>query len=120
MKAASSSITLCTWNILAPLFVRPPDTPYAAFLYCSDDVLEWENRKKKIKSFLDGKKFDVITLQEVQLDDLGNDEFDLPQWLKMPGYGYKLPDLSKGEFAHQNERNKVSCCLLELIVHLHI
>ena len=64
MKGAVVSVL--SWNILAPIFVRCPSAPYSWFEYAKEEHVDWEMRRNKIVSMLLNLNADVVTLQEVQ------------------------------------------------------
>ena len=67
-------LTVTSYNLLAPLYVRPVDTrtgqvqPFAAFEWASDEALSWEVRRPRILAELRAARPDVICLQEVQFE----------------------------------------------------
>ena len=96
--AASPSLSVVSYNLLAPLYVRPIDSrtggiqAFAAFQWAepADEVLTWQVRRPRLHSQLVSSKADVICLQEVQFD-AGDDGFSLPEWLRLEGYDFRVP-----------------------------
>jgi endonuclease/exonuclease/phosphatase family metal-dependent hydrolase len=88
MKTAE--LRVLSWNILADVFVRLPGSPHTAFDYVPDGDLDVSVRQKRIVALLNETKPDVVLLQEVQMDPAG-DVFDVPQWLRLPGYEWLVP-----------------------------
>ena len=113
-----SRLSILSYNLLAPLYVRPIDQrtgavqSFAAFQWASDEDLEWETRRAQLRWELESAGADVICLQEVQFewekgaaasaaapgdhqqqdDDKDNPGlFKLPRWLRLPGYRVRIP-----------------------------
>ena len=82
-----------TWNILAPVFVRLPDSPHTAFAYCSDDDLDEHRRRERIVTLMDKLQPDIVCLQEVQMEPTGDPEkpFGVPSWLQRKGFLNLVP-----------------------------
>jgi len=110
--------TVLSYNLLAPLYVRPIDTrtgniqEFAAFKWVTDPaVLDWEMRRKKIRNELVRSEADIIFLQEIQFDVAPSEDkkvekqWTLPAWLKLPGYEFCIPSQSSlGKIADRNLR----------------
>ena len=64
-----SLLSVLSYNILAPAYVRPVDLrtgevqAWAAFPWCSDASLLWENRRPQIVRELHEAEADVVMLQ---------------------------------------------------------
>ena len=109
--AAPPCLSVVSYNLLAPLYVRPIDKrtggiqAFAAFQWAepADEVLTWEVRRPRLHNQLVSSKADVICLQEVQFD-AGDEGFSLPEWLRLPGYDFRVPP-SK-ELQQMADRNK--------------
>mmetsp|Transcript_13258 Transcript_13258/g.17699 ORF Transcript_13258/g.17699 Transcript_13258/m.17699 type:complete len:459 (+) Transcript_13258:230-1606(+) len=79
------SIAIATYNILAPLYVRPIDKrlgtvqPFAAFEWCEDHVLEWDRRRDQLKKRISKlcQENDIVCFQEVEYEE----NFQPPKWL---------------------------------------
>lgn len=95
-------LSVLSYNLLAPLFVRPVDLrtgqilPYAAFPWAepAEEVLDWEVRRPRLLAELRTARCDVICLQEVQFERSAEGRFVLPSWLEMDGYSSQIPDQS--------------------------
>ena len=82
-------ISVGSYNLLAPLYVRPVDLrtgavqPFAAFDWCSPGDLDWEARVPRLGRHVAAcaAACDVLCLQEVQFDPDGYGGFVTPQWL---------------------------------------
>ncbi len=102
-------LSVLSWNILAPVFVRPkPDDPtdFAFFACSSEEDLAWEKRRVAIADHLRSVASDVVLLQEVELEKNGNGSFDLPRWLQDCGYdSWRIPEFAESEWEHQFQRN---------------
>eukprot|EP00980_Cylindrotheca_fusiformis_P014959 scaffold4095_cov117-Cylindrotheca_fusiformis.AAC.16 len=96
-KTISTTLSVMSMNLLAPIYVRPIDRrtgtiqPFAAFEWVVDDdndnnnILDWESRKLRLLESLVHGQADIICLQELQLERNNNtneSSFTLPQWLK--------------------------------------
>eukprot|EP00403_Amphidinium_massartii_P001689 CAMPEP_0178378412 /NCGR_PEP_ID=MMETSP0689_2-20121128/4415_1 /TAXON_ID=160604 /ORGANISM="Amphidinium massartii, Strain CS-259" /LENGTH=516 /DNA_ID=CAMNT_0019998485 /DNA_START=240 /DNA_END=1787 /DNA_ORIENTATION=- len=95
------NVSVMSYNLLAPLFVRPIDLrtgavqPFAAFQWAepANEVLDWEVRQPRLLAELKASGADVLCLQEVQFERLeGSEEFGLPSWLReLSEYEAELP-----------------------------
>mmetsp|Transcript_87024 Transcript_87024/g.244022 ORF Transcript_87024/g.244022 Transcript_87024/m.244022 type:complete len:619 (+) Transcript_87024:57-1913(+) len=126
LDAEATRLSVLSYNLLAPLFVRPIDKrkgtvqPYAAFEWAEPaaEVLDWDARRPRLLAELCAAKADVICLQEVQFEPCADGGFGLPSWLKLEGYAAQLPGQSYLEqMAERNLRvldNKVAigCAVL--------
>lgn len=115
MQVNNESFTLATWNILAPMFVRPPDksAKFAQFEHVTDDAhLDWALRSDKIAQFLlRDAVSDVVTLQEVELTyDSEKATVLPPDWLREQqqanDFELVLQQFTPAEWAHQKDRNE--------------
>ncbi|CAJ1390691.1 unnamed protein product [Effrenium voratum] len=123
LDANPKHLSVLSYNILAPAFVRPLDLrtgeiqPFAAFQWASEEDLDWEQRKVKILEQIRAWRADVVCLQEVEFKEESG-SFSLPDWLELEGYSACLPgDKYLTLIAERNERvlaNKVAtgCALL--------
>ena len=86
---ADPGLSVMSWNLLAPLYVRPVDKrtgeiqEFAAFKWAepADEVLAWEKRWPRLLAELKAAAADVICLQEVQFEPTPEGGFALPEWL---------------------------------------
>lgn len=73
-KVDEPHLTLVSYNLLAPLYVRPIDTrtgavqAFAAYAWSADEDLEWSSRQSTILRELKQCNADIICLQEVQYE----------------------------------------------------
>eukprot|EP00746_Dinoflagellata_sp_MGD_P004847 gnl/MRDRNA2_/MRDRNA2_109365_c0_seq1.p1 gnl/MRDRNA2_/MRDRNA2_109365_c0~~gnl/MRDRNA2_/MRDRNA2_109365_c0_seq1.p1 ORF type:complete len:752 (+),score=202.97 gnl/MRDRNA2_/MRDRNA2_109365_c0_seq1:42-2258(+) len=94
----SKHLSVYSFNLLAPAYVRPVDkrtgkiNPFATFGWIQDGSLDWEVRQPKILEEIRSCQADIIALQEVQFEDIGDGNFGLPSWLQLPGYAAKIAD----------------------------
>ena len=116
LRAAPGHLSLLSYNLLAPLYVRPIDQrtgnvqAFAAFPWAepADKVLDWTARQPRLHAELCASEADVIALQEVQFETRGDGDgetFALPTWLDLDGYCAAIPpqrDLQA--MAARNER----------------
>ena len=116
-----SWLTIASYNLLAPLYVRPIDNrtgriqPFAAFEWASDHSLSWEVRRPRIVAELRHAKPDLICLQEVQFGASASSAsssssslyYDLPDYLRAfaeeEGYGYRIA--AQAELRNIADRN---------------
>jgi mRNA deadenylase 3'-5' endonuclease subunit Ccr4 len=103
-------ITVLSWNILAPIFVRPnPDDPtdFAFFACASEEDLAWEKRRPLIQQRLRSVSSDVLLLQECEFEKSEAGKWDVPLWLREEcGYdAWRVPDFADSEWEHQFQRN---------------
>eukprot|EP00927_Polykrikos_kofoidii_P056696 TRINITY_DN50786_c0_g1_i1.p1 TRINITY_DN50786_c0_g1~~TRINITY_DN50786_c0_g1_i1.p1 ORF type:complete len:603 (+),score=84.10 TRINITY_DN50786_c0_g1_i1:59-1867(+) len=93
-------LSVLSYNLLAPTFVRPIDKrtgevqEFAAFGWAepADEVLDWAVRRPRLLAQFRAWRADVLCLQEVQFEQNGDGEFMLPAWLQeLPGYAASLP-----------------------------
>ena len=116
--------TVLSYNLLAPLYVRPIDTrtgkiqEFAAFKWVTDPaVLNWEMRRDKIRNELVRSEADIIFLQEIQFDVAPSEDKKVEkQW----GYELWLANDEHGPPLFFNFRSWVNCrwlcvCVLRCI-----
>ena len=94
-------LSVLSWNILAPVYVRPFDArtggvqPFAAFAWAepASERLEWSARRPRISAVLRESAADVICLQEVQFESDSAGTHRAPDWLReaLPDYAVRLP-----------------------------
>ena len=111
---AAHRLTVMSYNLLAPIYVRPIDQrtgtvqAFAAFPWAepADQVLDWAARRPKLLEELKASEADVICLQEVQFEPTdGGNEFMLPSWLQLDGYVTCIPGQKPlNDMAQRNER----------------
>lgn len=109
-----SRLSILSYNLLAPLYVRPIDQRtggvqgFAAFEWAEDAHLDWDSRRNRLRLELEAARADVVCLQEVQFEPCGardgNPVFDLPEWLRLPGYTVRIP--GQRELRQIASRNK--------------
>ncbi len=65
MEKQNEELFVLTWNLLAPIFVRPNDDQqdFAYFGHCSLAELDWETRKAGIQARLREIDADVVLMQ---------------------------------------------------------
>lgn len=104
-------LTVLSYNLLAPLYVRPIDQrtgsvqSFAAFEWSDASSLDWDVRRPALLRELIGSSADLICLQEVQFDKGVDGGFALPEWLRLPGYEVRVPPPAKlQEIANRNMR----------------
>ena len=96
LDSVPEHLSVLSYNLLAPLYVRPIDErtggvqPFAAFEWAADADLDWSRRQPRLLSDLTSSRADIICLQEVQYER-SDDEFVLPEWLRLEGYGCAVP-----------------------------
>ena len=86
-------LSVLSYNLLAPLYVRPVDErtgnvqDFAAFQWAEPAALrlDWAVRQPRLEAELVASKADLICLQEVQYEADPTGEFVLPAWLLLPG-----------------------------------
>lgn len=106
-----TAVSLLSFNLLAPCFVRVEGQPWNAFAFCDDERLAWERRRPRILELLQKSEADVICLQEVVLESrtpLGGDaeQWMLPAWLdELRGYTPVLQGLKQKDWEHAAQRN---------------
>lgn len=141
LKRHDECISVVSFNLLAPLYVRPLDKrtgeiqPFAAFEWVKDDsLLEWSSRKNRLLDALRTCRSQVICVQELQLErsSTGDQQasFQIPTWLSpmVKEYGYEaiLPPVDQLELiAERNTRvlgvdAAVTCAVLVQNKHWHI
>jgi endonuclease/exonuclease/phosphatase family metal-dependent hydrolase len=116
----ASRLSVLSYNVLAPLYVRPIDTrtggvqAFAAFEWCGegDELLDFAVRCPRMLAEINAAAADAVMLQEVQFEPTeAGDGFALPAWLRpltVEGggdYVARIPaqaDLK--EIAERNER----------------
>ena len=106
-----SQLSILSYNLLAPLYVRPIDErtgtvqAFAAFPWASEQALAWEARRPQLLAELVSAQADVVCLQEVQFEHDGDAGFAVPQWLRLEGYEQVIPAQEQLEqMALRNER----------------
>lgn len=119
LKLHNECISVMSFNLLAPLYVRTIDKrtgepqPFAAFEWVKDDsLLEWSLRKNRLLEVLKNSGAQVICVQELQLERSSRDEqssFQIPTWLdpivEECGYEAILPSSEQLELiAERNVR----------------
>ena len=112
--SATQRLTVVSYNLLAPVYVRPIDErtgtvqAFAAFAWCDDEALAWELRQPRMLAALRQSEADVICLQEVQFEAVASaadETFGLPAWLHLDGYQAVIPSQRPlKEMALRNER----------------
>ncbi|CAE7266572.1 CCR4 [Symbiodinium sp. CCMP2456] len=125
LDAEPACLSVLSYNLLAPAFVRPIDLrtgavqPFAAFEWASAEDLEWELRRKRLLKQLESWHADVVCLQEVQFEASPDGSFALPAWLTgLENYTACIPaEKYLTLIAERNERvlaNKVAigCAVL--------
>merc|ERR1712226_230410 len=93
LPKGSASLSVLSFNLLAPCYVRVEGQPWNAFSYCEDVHLAWENRLPRVLHLLNTSDADIICLQELvverrALSTGGPEEWDLPSWTDQL-HGYK-------------------------------
>ena len=99
LRQSKSSFSIMSYNILAPIYVRPVDKrtgkiqEFAAFRWVTkDDVLDVGKRERKLRKQIQDSQADIVCLQEVQF--VKNEEekqWELPLYLQMKDFGSVLP-----------------------------
>eukprot|EP00628_Pelagophyceae_sp_CCMP2097_P016230 CAMPEP_0206818226 /NCGR_PEP_ID=MMETSP0975-20121206/10696_1 /ASSEMBLY_ACC=CAM_ASM_000399 /TAXON_ID=483370 /ORGANISM="non described non described, Strain CCMP2097" /LENGTH=450 /DNA_ID=CAMNT_0054360437 /DNA_START=27 /DNA_END=1377 /DNA_ORIENTATION=+ len=95
-KSDSSALSVMSYNVLAPLYVRTVDSrtgaiqPFAAFEWCKAEDLDWANRQTKLRDHVIRADADVVCLQEVEFEYVEG-RFVLPAWLRELPYSSCLP-----------------------------
>ena len=117
LNAVAHELSVLTYNVLAPLYVRPLDArtggvqQFAAFGWAEPaaERLDWAARQPRLSTELRSCAADVLMLQEVQFEKAADGTLELPQWLqevaRASGYEARIPpqrDLR--EIASRNER----------------
>ena len=117
LNAVAHELSVLTYNVLAPLYVRPLDArtggvqQFAAFGWAEPaaERLDWAARQPRLSTELRSCAADVLMLQEVQFEKADDGTLELPQWLqevaRASGYEARIPpqrDLR--EIAARNER----------------
>eukprot|EP00286_Rhodomonas_abbreviata_P022755 CAMPEP_0181309462 /NCGR_PEP_ID=MMETSP1101-20121128/12025_1 /TAXON_ID=46948 /ORGANISM="Rhodomonas abbreviata, Strain Caron Lab Isolate" /LENGTH=265 /DNA_ID=CAMNT_0023415945 /DNA_START=190 /DNA_END=984 /DNA_ORIENTATION=- len=108
-----------SWNLLAPMYVRPFDNrtgavqEFAAFKWATEEVLDWDFRKPQLLATMAASQMDVICLQEVQFEptedvlapDVVSEAYGLPRWLDplLESYEAHIPD--QADLKQMAERN---------------
>eukprot|EP00667_Euglena_gracilis_P015515 EG_transcript_16143 len=103
----ATSITVLSYNLLAPCYVRVEGQPWNAYAHCEAACLEWEARREGLLAELLACGADVLCLQEVLFEETAG-RWHLPQWmapLVQKGYTALLPQWKDKEWASQAERN---------------
>ncbi|KAH8050874.1 hypothetical protein JL720_15262 [Aureococcus anophagefferens] len=81
LERLDGDLVVASYNLLAPLFVRPIDKrtgavqPFAAFAWVPDDVLAWPARRDALAAQVRrvAATADVLCLQEVEFEGCGDD-----------------------------------------------
>jgi hypothetical protein len=89
LDADPSLLSVLSYNLLAPIYVRPIDTrtggvqAFAAFEWAepAGEVLAFDARWPRMLAEIEAAAADVVCLQEVQFEERGG-EFVLPGWLR--------------------------------------
>ena len=123
--AAPARLSVLSYNLLAPLYVRPIDArtggvqAFAAFEWCGpgDELLDFAARCPRMLAEVRAAAADAVMLQEVQFEpnDAG-DGFALPAWLRpltVEGGGDYIARIpAQGDLKEIAERNlRVLNCL---------
>ena len=91
VTSCSDDISISSFNLLAPLYIRPIDQrtgevqPFAAFEWVKDDdLLRNETRLPRLLDCLQQCDTDFICVQELQLERRSEDhaQFVIPLWIK--------------------------------------
>jgi hypothetical protein len=125
LRTAPQQLSIMSYNLLAPIYVRPIDErtgaimPFAAFPWAepADKVLNWDARQPRLLKELLDSEADVLCLQEVQFECMplsdesvsaGKCSYVLPEWLREPleGAGYTACVPSQKELRNMGERNE--------------
>lgn len=103
-------LRLLSYNLLAPIFVRVPGQPYAAFAHAREQDLAWTAREARILERLDRHPADVICLQEVEYEPAGDEAWSPPAWLRRwaEGAAHEVvaEPLDAGEWRRRANRNQ--------------
>mmetsp|Transcript_15838 Transcript_15838/g.30997 ORF Transcript_15838/g.30997 Transcript_15838/m.30997 type:complete len:381 (-) Transcript_15838:52-1194(-) len=108
IKLPSSCLTVATYNLLAPCFVRVENQPWNAYPFCNNEQLQWNNRQALIVKQLTLLDADVVCLQEVQLEEKAANEWVVPAWLKngLPNYTVVLQAFTAKQNKRTADRNQ--------------
>ena len=123
VSSSSDIISISSFNLLAPLYVRPIDQrtgeiqPFAAFEWVKDDdLLRNETRLPRLLTCLENCGTDFICVQELQLErgsceNLGScsdkrQPFVLPSWIKPLLSKYQIILPSQQQLDKIAERNR--------------
>ena len=117
LNAVAHELSVLTYNVLAPLYVRPLDARHGEesnntppwLAEPAAERLDWAARQPRLSTELRSCAADVLMLQEVQFEKADDGTLELPQWLqevaRASGYEARIPpqrDLR--EIASRNER----------------
>jgi hypothetical protein len=110
------SLFVVTWNLLAPIFVRPNNDPndFAYFGHCSINDLSWDRRRLTIEEKIRELNPDVLLLQgggrkfnlgkclrmtdaEVEMEKNQNGKWDVPLWLTQMFHGWRIQGCDQEE-----------------------
>lgn len=83
LSAATSEISIMTYNTLCPFAVRIEGQEHTMFRHCADGVIDWSTRKGRLVSTILQASADIVCLQEVggrSTQRLGQPA-ELPEWL---------------------------------------
>jgi len=110
--SGSSRISLLSYNILNPFVVNIPGQEHTWFHSCPPAFLDWERRKKEIRSAIVHAGADVVCLQEVFLDGDHKkvDTWRLPEWmgpLEVAGYTWIAKSLRPRKTSGTHDGNVV-------------
>ena len=118
LRRSPSQLSIISYNLLAPLYVRPVDErtgtvqAFAAFPWAEpfDEVLAWESRRPALLAELVAAEADIVCLQEVQFERRADGVHELPGWLRLSGYEYVIPAQEQmAQMAARNARVLRSC-----------
>lgn len=117
VSSSSDIISISSFNLLAPLYVRPIDQrtgeiqPFAAFEWVKDDaLLRNETRLPRLLTCLENCSTDFICVQELQLERDSSQQqqpFVLPSWIKPLLSKYQIilpPQKQLDKIAERNRR----------------
>uniref|UniRef100_A0A7S4LMD2 Endonuclease/exonuclease/phosphatase domain-containing protein n=1 Tax=Eutreptiella gymnastica TaxID=73025 RepID=A0A7S4LMD2_9EUGL len=106
--AAGGQISVLSYNLLAPCYVRVHGQPWNAYAHCQDQWLEWKGRQDKLASEIIALNADVVCLQEVVYEERAVD-WRLPKWMEplyAAGYVGVTQKSALKDWDRQAERNK--------------
>eukprot|EP01053_Blabericola_migrator_P013564 Blabericola_migrator_1__13563@NODE_995_length_5755_cov_170_782525_g684_i0_p1_GENE_NODE_995_length_5755_cov_170_782525_g684_i0NODE_995_length_5755_cov_170_782525_g684_i0_p1_ORF_typecomplete_len661_score93_79Exo_endo_phos/PF03372_23/9_2e19_NODE_995_length_5755_cov_170_782525_g684_i07902772 len=63
-KAEATSIRVCSWNILAPVYARSPQATLVMFPYCASAHLDFAHRRSLLAREMEEIDADIMCLQE--------------------------------------------------------
>uniref|UniRef100_A0A7S1N643 Endonuclease/exonuclease/phosphatase domain-containing protein n=1 Tax=Eutreptiella gymnastica TaxID=73025 RepID=A0A7S1N643_9EUGL len=103
------TLSVLSYNLLAPCYVRVPGQFWNAYPHAQDAWLDWDGRQGLIVAQVLAMDADVVCLQEVVFEERSG-AWCLPTWMdafQAAGYVGLLPGLKEKEwnsFANRNER----------------